>query len=424
MLARRRFIRGSGCLVGLAAILALVGPAHPASAITGAPVTTLAPWAVGLEFRPIRPGPNAETHRCTGTTLSQHWILTAAHCLAGKSNESHEAVVYADEYEDFRLMYQGKASFYNHPDYDGGTYVGLGRADRGDDLGLVRLYGDGLVPDFRAKIENGPKVADPDRWKDGASIFFVSGFGKGTDVGAADDCDGAPSGVKRIGRFKLTGNTDDNGTFGLGNPIAVEADRIGHTACQGDSGAPWSFADGANPANEMRVFAVHSGDGLFSNPLLGGDEWGALVPARLAWMIDKSADKQAPLNCASNRERGEYGSYRRCAEGYWLMSRGASSGPTRLESLSTPLSRVHFADFDGDGKAGDAFVSAGGGWYVFYSDRTSGCRYESRIRASSRSASATSTATERRTRSARSAARTGTSPTRHATEPGGVTGAK
>ena len=310
------------------------------------------------------------TDKCTGTTLSQHWILTAAHCLAGKSIASHRVIVYADERVAARKLYEGKASFYNHPDYGGGTYVGVLMVDPGDDLGLVRLYGGGLVPDTRAKIENGPKVADPDHWKDGASIFFAAGFGKGTDVGKGEGCDDddVRSGVKRIGRFKLTGNTDDNGTFGFGNPIAVEAARIGSALCAGDSGAPWAFANGGNPWNEMRVFGVHSGNGS-SNPFLGSDEWAALVPARVLWMTNKAKEKGVPLKCVSYGERGDYGSYRRCAEGYWLVSRGAASGPSRMQSLSTPLSRVHFGDFDGDGKAGDAFVSAAGSWYVTFADK-------------------------------------------------------
>jgi hypothetical protein len=67
------------------------------------------------------------------------------------------------------------------------------------------------------------------------------------------------------------------GSSGLGNPIAVEGEvtRQQHLVTV-DSGAPWAFATGGNPRNEVRVFGVHSGWGLRSKPFLGTDKWAAL----------------------------------------------------------------------------------------------------------------------------------------------------
>jgi trypsin len=346
-------------IAGVLLVLAIVGFARSANAVTNAPASSHMPWAVGLALR------KSNDHRtglagaelCSGSALSQHWILTAAHCLRGKTNESHRIRVYTEVGD----LYEGKASYYNHPDY-------AGEGDWGDDLGIVRLYEDGLLPELQAKVENGPNVEDPDRWRNGGQIFLIAGFGRGTDPSRGRSCDDddARSGVRRIARFKLTGTTDDNGVFGLGNPIAVEAEPILNEACPGDSGAPWAFASGANPANDPRVFAVHSGKGSKS-PWHGYDDWAALVPARMRWVTDKAFAKGLPLNCPSYGERGEYGSYRRCSEGYWMAVRGASSSESfRLQASSTEVSRVRFADFDGDGKAGDAFVSANGTWGVLY----------------------------------------------------------
>ncbi len=350
-------------VAGVLAVAAVVGSARTATAVTNAPAATQMPWAVGLVFR------KSFDHRsgfsgaelCSGSALSQHWILTAAHCLRGKTNESHRVRVYSDVGD----LYDGRASYYNHPDYGG-------EGDWGDDLGLVRLYDDGVVPELRARVENGPNVEDPDRWRNGGQIFLIAGYGKGTDParGRACDDEDAQSGVRRIARFKLTGTTDDNGVFGLGNPISVEAEPILNEACPGDSGAPWAFASGANPVNDPRVFAVHSGKGA-KNFWLGHDDWAALLPARMRWVTDRTAEKSMPLNCPSYGERGDYGSYRRCTEGYWMASRGASSPDSfRIQQASTPLSSVHFADFDGDGKGGDGFVAAHGRWYVLYTGTT------------------------------------------------------
>jgi hypothetical protein len=364
--ARRR-IAGAVTSVLLAS-LAIVGQTEHATAITNANRTALAPWSVGLVITKI--GPGGKSQLCTGTALTRHWIVTSAHCLSGKSVRTHTIKVFPESARaEASWVYSGKASYYNHPAHGSSRFGG----DKADDLGLVRLYGDGMVPDITAKVENGPNVADPSRWKDGAWIFFVAGFGSGTDVGKGQDCDdrNATDGSKRIGRFRLSGNTDDNGILGLGNPIAVEGETLDNELCPGDSGSPWAFATGGSPYKEMRVFGVHSGSGLRSNPLLGTDDWATLLPPRMRWITDTSAAKGLPINCPSFGERGKENSYRRCTDGYWMMSRGATAEWRRFQSVSTPLSSVRFGDFDGDGHSGDAFVSSRNGKrYVLYTDAT------------------------------------------------------
>jgi hypothetical protein len=350
----------------LTAMLLTIGGTQRATAVTNADRTALMPWSVGLLITKVSsPFPNliGTTGLCTGTALSRHWIVTSAHCLQGRSYRTDTIEVYRESVTS-NGIYSGKASYYSHPDYD---YLVSG--DKADDLGLVRLYGDGMVPDITAKIENGPNVTTPSRWKEGAAIFFVPGFGDGTDVGEGQACDdsNATSGHKRLGRLRLSGNTDDNGIVGLGNPIAVEGEVLDNNTCHGDSGAPWAFATGGNPRNEVRVFGVHSGWGLRSKPFLGTDKWAALLPPRMRWVTDLSKRKGLPINCPPFGEAGKEGSYRRCTEGYWMTSRGATEKWRRFQSVSTPLSNVHFGDFDGDGQAGDAFVSSADGLhYVLY----------------------------------------------------------
>jgi hypothetical protein len=365
--ARRRNIRHSSATISLTLLLGAVLLAGllpgDAAAVTNAAKSTQMPWSVRLVISRIDSG---EGVSCTGVALSQHWIVTAAHCLRDRSKQTDEIEV--DLGKGTTPLYaEGPASYYNHPDYDH-RVVFLG--DRGDDVGLVRLYGEGIFPERRAKIYHGEEVEDPSRWKDGARIFFAAGYGFGTEPGGSDDCDAGVPGTKRLGRFKLTGNTDDNGTLGFGNPIAVEARNAGfggvNRLCEGDSGSPWAFSIGNQPDGEKLVFGIFGGNGRRSSPTHGNNYWAALLTARMKFVTETTASKGLPISCPIY-DRGSIYSYRQCTEGTWMVSRGASAEPGSLRPSSTEPSEVVFHDFDGDGKT-DAFRAYRGSWYVLYSN--------------------------------------------------------
>jgi hypothetical protein len=210
----------SGFVVVLVATLSVLGLERP-KAITNANPTTEQPWSVGLRF--------SNGDGCSGISISQHWIVTSGHCLRGKSYQTHTVEVYRNE-KATGLIYSGRASYYNHPHYDPGPFGG----DRGDDIGLVRLRDDGMVPDLTARIYHGPPISPPPlappSHKSRGAVVFVAGYGPGTNAGGSKNCDDAKdSAKKRIGRLTLSGNMDDNGTLGFGNAIAVEGHT--HMAC-------------------------------------------------------------------------------------------------------------------------------------------------------------------------------------------------
>jgi Trypsin len=336
-----------------------------AAAVTNAAKSTQMPWSVRLVISRIG---SDEKVRCTGVALTQHWILTSAHCLEGRAKSTDEVQV--DLGKGTTPLYpSGTGSYYNHPDHD--DILGVG-GDWGDDIGLVRLYGQGIFPELRAKIYYGKEVEDPSRWKEGAKIFFTAGYGYGSDLGDGVDCpdDSNSLGTKRLGRFKLTGNTDDDGILGGGHPIAVEARSAGfggeHKLCRGDSGSPWAFSVGGDPNGEKFVFGLSGGSWLRSWPFHGGNFWANLLTAKMKWVVETAAAKGVPIVCPVY-DRGSIYSYRQCTEGNWMVSRGASAEPGRLRPSSTEPSDVAFHDFDGDGKA-DAFRAYRGSWYVLYSD--------------------------------------------------------
>jgi Trypsin len=327
-------------------------------AVTTAPETSQMPWSVRLSFYT----PSGGDGMCSGVALTQRWIVTAAHCLHHRSKSTDQVRVdYGGSYSLTPLYAQGTASFYNHPDYD---QIGFIKGDFGDDLGLVRLYGDGIFPELRAKVWDGGTD-----WKDTTGIFYAAGYGLGGNPGESDDCDDGQIQFKRLGRFKLTGNTDDNGILGFGNPIAVEARSAGwygnNRLCPGDSGSPWAFSAEGAENGEKFVFGLTGGTWLRSNPLLGNHYWAALIRPKLFWITDIAEEKGVPISCPRFDDFGSYSMYRQCSEGYWMVSRGASSEPSRMRSEATRLTDVAFADFNGDGAA-DAFRSNRGAWYILY----------------------------------------------------------
>src|SRR4051812_2055322 len=72
--------------------------ARPAGAVTNAPPTTQPAWAVQLVIRKIS---NGKTTSCSGSVITQHWVLTAAHWLGpsvGAHRRGHGAARYEPQH--------------------------------------------------------------------------------------------------------------------------------------------------------------------------------------------------------------------------------------------------------------------------------------------------------------------------------------
>lgn len=277
----------------LASVLALAGSLgvdawrDRADAVTHASVTATNPSAVRIDF--VRRSDGQEEARCSGLVISRHWILTSAHCLRGRSiNTYNVRVVRTNAAGTNDTLYPvGAASFSNHPDYD----ERFGTIDRGNDIGLVRLYDNGLSSATPARIYDG--FIKGDGWKGRHDRFGVHGYGQ-SNVAGSNDCSASVSGVKRFGWFDLGGSTVDAGWLGTGDPQAVSAPDGTSRLCHGDSGAPWGF-DG--PLGSL-AFALQSGPGARLHGVLGGsDQWATLIRPKVGWMTDTSRAKGLPLTC-------------------------------------------------------------------------------------------------------------------------------
>ena len=281
--------------------------------ITNAPQTTEMPWSVRIDFSAIG-GTSGST--CTGSALTAHWIITAAHCLRGKSVGNTEvAILYVDSGGVQRVAYaRGRASYYNHPDY-GGTSDERIIGDRGDDIGLIRLYGAGLSPEQNAPIYSGKQKPWNLSGKPEADVF-VAGYGKNSGVGGTESCSSAANdGIKRLGKFALTGDTDDDGFFGTGPAIAIQAsNKYGHQICDGDSGAAWAVLRWGR----YLVLGVHSGSRTSTS--WTDKKWAAVVDQKFNWIVKTTRDKGLPIVCGETIIRDHRsgtlieGSYKLCRD--------------------------------------------------------------------------------------------------------------
>jgi Trypsin len=284
---RSRSARAAGPLIAYA-VLSACAMAHESdadiaaqeAAVTQAPATTEAPWAVRI---------GGDTD-CTAEVLTPHWLLTAAHCLHGKpevsSGRTVRAVNPASGITSF--IYSGSARYILYPDYVHDDPI------RVHDIALVQLLdGNGIIMPSYARIYRDGR----EPWAasfSGSRRFEVAGFGLGTDPGGSSTCEDGMIGVKRLGtEFELTGQSH-MADFA---PAKVAARFTGvQQLCDGDSGSPWLLRRGGT----LMQFAIHSG----SRGKLNGDKAATLVGPKLDWILAHTFFRGRPVECREDTRDG------------------------------------------------------------------------------------------------------------------------
>jgi hypothetical protein len=233
-------------------------------AVTNAPSSDKIPWSVYLDL-----GDSV----CTGSVLTRHWIITAAHCTDGLRNNQ----------------------------------------DRDDDIALIRLYGSGTTVELNAELF----IDNDQSWRNyigepGGDIF-IAGYGLGSPVGGERDCDNEDRlglGTKRYGRIKLSGAYSGNGVFDTRDVQGVEGKRHhGHDVCGGDSGSAWTLKRGGRHL----LFAIHNGDNETFH--WDGDEWASVLnKAKRGWIWDTAEDAGVPITCDTRSPSGADYRYAVCHE--------------------------------------------------------------------------------------------------------------
>ena len=252
-------------------------------ALTNSPRTTLAPEVVRLRLNDGSGNPTS----CTGVAITQHIVITAAHCLDGQPEHGDNRVqisYYANENSGGRRVYPdgtgfGRASYYRHPQYDSGPIVH-------HDFAFIRLYDGGM-----SVFAPAPLYVDArEPWDEGSAEphrVVVFGTGKGSEVGESSDCDDATStGYKRRGgRFWL----DRDGGNGLDQKMQVSMSD-GQDLCPGDSGGAWTLRRGGM----FMTFALSS----YRTPdWYYGHAYGAGTRRHWQWLQDRAAGVGAPIRC-------------------------------------------------------------------------------------------------------------------------------
>ena len=237
-------MRTNSCLFTLATVLCAAGcgadtPDEPLgeseAPVTRAPLSTQPSWAVLV---------NLGDAYCTGEVVNDRWILTAAHCLAGRAADTSSLVVQTATSAGVNTtIYSGPATYFVHSDYSGPS-------NAVHDVGLVYLKGWGVNVDTTRQTKLYADARKP--WVSGSSEptgFSLAGYGVGSDVGGTSDCAGA--GTTSMQKRLTSGLSVDRSS---NTSYATAAIPLSH-ACGGDSGAPYMLSRGG----ELLQFAVHSG---------------------------------------------------------------------------------------------------------------------------------------------------------------------
>jgi hypothetical protein len=249
---------------------------------------------------------------CTGTVISQHYILTVAHCL-GRSGV--QAINVWNGANAEILAYSGAVDVMIHPNWDGGAGYDAATANTTTDwahdvpwdIALVRLRGAGLgstcltpwrcrsVP--RVRVYAGPETP----WAARGGMFSVTGYGGGTDAGGPFDCPDTSGNdgrfTKRGGSFAFSGShvhDSDSATW-----LTVDGYAAIRTLCHGDSGAGWRLTRNGQDF----LFAVWSGGHQVNGNFVHGDILSAtMVQPKIVWIQNAAETIGLPLLCTFVRD--------------------------------------------------------------------------------------------------------------------------
>lgn len=231
-------------------------------------------WVVGIEF--------AAGNRCTGSILSEHWILTAGHCIEKARNAPSDAeddrlIIRQQVSRELSVVYDGAAELILHPDYKSLGHL----SHRWHDIGLIELVDGALDAAGRARL-SGISSAFQMIYFEEADLFAV-GFGRTPDPNTGR-CSEERGPKKRYDGFVL--RSFDGPLFG--DILSLRLDGRTDALCPGDSGAPFMFEAQDAP----HAFAVFSGTTRDKATFHG-----TLIGPKIGWFESSSAQTSVPLEC-------------------------------------------------------------------------------------------------------------------------------
>jgi secreted trypsin-like serine protease len=265
----------------LAVVLAVVaiGALSPTQAqaaspriIGGSPIDiTAAPWQVLLRIN--------GTTQFGGASISDSWILTAAHCMNGIGPGQVEAYVgVTDQNRLSRDRLAPVSQVIVHPNWNPSTYS--------NDLALIGLAAPLAFSPSVQQVAL-PLVQDANAWPASGEQATISGWGSTTPSGAS-------SALLRAATVQILSAPSEAkcGEYGAsyvpGNHVCAGMPQGGVDACQGDSGGPLTVAYNGTP---VLAGIVSSGSGC-ADPKFPGLY--SRVTSFLPWLRQYVALPQSP----------------------------------------------------------------------------------------------------------------------------------
>lgn len=258
----------------LAPLLAvLLGCGDPAGS-SPPRLTDDVPWALRVELSGRR--------ACTGVALSDHWLVTAGHCIEEAIDD--QVRVSSEIFGDRTVLYEGGAELILHPDYIDRDMP----AHRWNDIGLV-----GLRPETgRLQLEEHAVICGFGRAfrtvVSGAAPLYSVGYGTLPDLGSGT-CSGMLGSKKRYDGLAFRSWIGPP----FADPLGVELRAREDALCGGDSGAPFMF-DFEGTAS---AFAIFSGE-LFNDIVARGP----LLGPKIGWLESATGATNRPLTCPELEE--------------------------------------------------------------------------------------------------------------------------
>ncbi len=219
---------------------------------------------------------------CTGSIVSEHWIVTAGHCIekatsAAFGPNSDRVAILEQVSGERTVIYEGPAELFVHPDYEE-----LGhRAHRWHDIGLIGLREGALNANGRVRL-GGTVRSFKTLDSQGANLFAL-GFGHSPDA-ETGGCTKEGGRKKRYEGFLFR---KFDGPF-LGNAFSVRLEGRTEALCPGDSGGPLMFDTEEGP----HVFAVFGGRSSGYTVFHG-----TLIGPKIGWFESASSETPMPLEC-------------------------------------------------------------------------------------------------------------------------------
>ncbi|CAD7081454.1 unnamed protein product [Hermetia illucens] len=159
-------------------------------------------------------------HMCGGAIIGKEWIITAGHCVSGRTPESLKVLTGTQDLKGQGVYYFPK-KIYVHEKYNKPAYH--------NDIALIRLNDSIRYNEFTQKISFSPNDSPDD------AVITLTGWGR-LSAGGSIPTELQAIELKRMAYVDCKRKFSDDPNLGVGHLCTYN--QAGQGACNGDSGGP------------------------------------------------------------------------------------------------------------------------------------------------------------------------------------------